>query len=417
MKALNDNSLNILFVCPGYKPAYRHGGPVVSISSLAERLANKGHRVRVFTTNSNIDQDLDILTDQPLCVDGVEVWYFQRTDFIRDHLSFIPYLSRSMGWHYSPRMKYELERIVPQVDLVHTQMPFVFPTFAAARAAIRFGKPLFYSQRGILDPAHLRFRSIKKRIYIGLIEQSLLKAATTLIALTEAEVSSYRRLGLVNPCRIIPNGIDPLLYRQLPSGELPAGWDIRPETLLLAFMGRLHPTKGVSELVSAFAKTVARFPNCKLIIAGPDELGYGPKLRSQIRNLGLENHIILPGLVTGETKVNLLARADLLCLPSHAEGFSITVLEALASSTPVLISPGCNFADVERVGAGCVAAPEPRAIEAALIRLLGAPDLLVRMGRAGQRFVTENYSWDGIANRLVDVYREGIRSRAVGATV
>ncbi len=68
-------------------------------------------------------------------------------------------------------MSEALHRTVPSVDVVHTHLPFIFPTLAASRAAFRSAKPLIYHQHGVLDPDHLKFRSLKKRIYITAFER------------------------------------------------------------------------------------------------------------------------------------------------------------------------------------------------------------------------------------------------------
>ena len=200
--------MKILYAVHGYKPAYKVGGPIYTVSATAERLVRKGHEVIVFTTNSNLDEDLNVPTDQCIDVDGVQVWYFKREELIQKWLSFSPYLSKSMGFLYAPAMRAQLDRIVPSVDVVHTHMPFVYPTYAAGNSAIRYQKPLFYHQRGVFDPARLAFRGMKKRLYIKAIERPIMRNATTLIALTEAEVRSYRQLGVLTPCSVIPNGVD-----------------------------------------------------------------------------------------------------------------------------------------------------------------------------------------------------------------
>lgn len=199
--------MRILYVVHGYKPAYRLGGPIHSVSAAAEWLVRKGHEVIVFATNSNLDEDLDVPTNQPVDVNGVQVWYFKHEEPIQKWLPFIPYLSKSIGFLYAPGMKAQLYRLIPTVDIVHTQMPFIYPSYAAGKAAIRHHKPLFYQQRGVLSPDHLKFRALKKRLYINVIERPIMRNATTLIALTESEVESYRALGVQTPCRVIPNGV------------------------------------------------------------------------------------------------------------------------------------------------------------------------------------------------------------------
>lgn len=405
--------MNILYAVHGYKPAYRIGGPVLSVSALAETLVRKGHQVTVFTTNSNLDQDLDVPLDQPVDVEGVNVWYFRREDFFKRWVPFIPYLSRSMGYLYCPKMAEQFEHFKDEIDLIHTHLPFIYPTYIAAKAARRFGKPLFYHARGVLDPGRLKFRSLKKWLYIGAVERPIMSQATMLIALNEAEVESYRALGVKSPCRVIPNGIDIANYREQPCSDVNTQWKIPPDSLVILFLGRLHPIKGVDKLLEAFLRIQHQFPKAILVMAGPDEWKEEKKFRELIAQAGGGEHVIFTGMVTGDTKLDLLARANLFCLPSVAEGFSIAMLEALASATPVLLSPGCHFPAVETAGAGRIAPAEPEKLAAALADLLSQPDKLQAMGRAGRDLVAKNYSWDHITDQLLETYREGIeRSRS-----
>ena len=150
--------MRILYVTPAYKPADRMGGPIITVAATAEALAAKGHQVTVATTNANLDTDVDVPLDQPVGVDGVTVWYFARREPLRKWLPFIPYVSQSMGFAYAPAMKAVLRRLMADVDVVHTQMPFVYPTLVAARMALRLGKPLFYHQHGNFLPTRLERR-------------------------------------------------------------------------------------------------------------------------------------------------------------------------------------------------------------------------------------------------------------------
>jgi glycosyltransferase involved in cell wall biosynthesis len=400
--------MKILYAVLGYKPAYRLGGPIHTVSATAERLVRKGHEVIVFTTNSNLDQDLDVPTNRPIDVGGVQVWYFKREEPVQKWLPFVPYLSKSLGYLYSPAMRAQLDRIVPLVDVVHTQMPFIYPTYAAGKAAIRHKKPLFYQQHGVLGPEHLKFRGVKKRLYIKAIERSIMRRATTLVALTDAEIRGYRGLGVQTPCRVIPNGVD--IVDQEKFFERPAcsPFNISEDETVILFMARLHPLKGADKLIRAFLMLHSAFPKATLVMAGPDEWGMVEKFHQEIMNAGIGNRVLFPGMVTGEAKQELLTRADLFCLPSDAEGFSIAVLEALANSTAVLVSPGCHFPEVEKAGAGCVVQPEPNALCNAMADLLDNPEKLKEMGKKGRDFVSRHYSWDTITDQLIETYAEGI---------
>ena len=401
--------MRLLFTTSGYKPAYRLGGPVVSVSATAQALVRRGHSVTVLATNANFGGDLDVPLDQAVDVAGVQVWYLRCQEPLKRWLSFVPYLSRTLGYHYAPRMGAELRRLAPEADLIHTHLPFVYPTLAASRAAQRFRKPLFYHQRGSLDPGALRFRSFKKQLYLRLVERPIMQRANTLIALTEAEVQSYRALDLAAPSRIVPNGIEAAAYRTRADPAFLARWGIPAAAPVVLFLGRLHPIKGVDKALEAFLSAQASCPEALLVVAGPDEWGLEGRLRARIRQAGLCQRVVFPGMVSGEDKLNWLARADIFLRPSEAEGFSVAVLEALASSTAVLLSPACHFPEVEAAGAGRVVSSEPTALGAALAALLSLPAEARReMGRRGRELVLRHHDLEGAVDRLLDVYHEGL---------
>jgi glycosyltransferase involved in cell wall biosynthesis len=408
--------MRILFSVHGYKPAWRIGGPVVSVPALAEALVSRGHEVTVFTTNSNLDQDLDVPTDRFVDVQGVQVRYFRREEPLKRYLPRVKYLSQSMGTLYTPQMPAALKELAPHVDLMHTHMPFVYPTLATARAAFRAGIPLFYHQRGVFDPERLKFRALKKLAYLSLIEKPIMRKATTLIALTDAERASYAALGVSTPCRIIPNGIGLPAPRTAESDVLVAReFGIEAQHKLVLFMGRLHPIKGANRLLEAFERVAASHPEAILVLAGPDEFDLVKGFASRAQAAGLAHRVRFPGMVTGERKSALLHRADLFCLPSDAEGFSMAILEALAHQTPVLISPRCFFPDVAKVSAGRIVEPTADHLEAALRALLAQPATLEAMGRAGRALVADRYTWDSVTSRMVDAYEEGIDRHSYGA--
>ena len=402
------DQIRILFSVLGYKPAWRIGGPIVSVSSLAEALVRRGHEVIVFTTNSNLDEDLDVPCDRPIDVNGVQVWYFQRQELLRRLFPQWAYFAKSVGFLYCPKMAQALEHIVPTVDLVHTHLPFNYPTLAAARAALRFGKPLFYHQRGVFDPERLKFRSLKKSAYIKLIELPILERATTLFALTQAEVASYRNLGASTHCRVIPNGIDAGSYSGSGDVEVLRKLGIHAHNIVILFMGRIHPIKGADRLLEAFIRIHAKVPEAILVMAGPDEFKLENSFCQRADTLGLSGRVIFPGMVSGSLKRDILIRADLFCLPSDAEGFSMAVLEALASSTAVLLSPGCHFKEVEEDGAGRVVDTDPSTLAAGILDMISNRDELKTMGVKGRELVKRDYAWETITDSTLMAYEEGI---------
>ncbi|PZP93514.1 MAG: hypothetical protein DI587_28485 [Variovorax paradoxus] len=400
--------MRILFSTLGYKPAWRLGGPVVVVSALAEALVQRGHEVTVYTTDSNLDEALDVPTDRAVNVEGVQVRYFRRRALVPKWTPQVAYLSKSVGYLYTPEMRMAMDRLVPSMDLVHAHMPFVYPTYAAGHAAIRHNKPLFYHQHGVFDPERLKFRSLKKNLYLRMFELPLLRRAQTLIALTEAERTSYQRLGVDTPVCIIPNGVVAQDYAgPADEAELQA-LGIHPAQQVVLFMGRLHPIKGADRLLSAFQTIANQFPDALLVLAGPDEFGIEQGFRACAQAAGLSQRIVFPGMVTGQRKRSLLRRADLFCLPSDAEGFSMAVLEAMASRCAVLLSPGCHFPQVEQAGAGTIVGSDTASLSAGLASLLSRPDSLKSMGLRGEQLVAQQFTWDQVADSMLEAYAEGI---------
>ena len=111
-------------------------------------------------------------------------------------------------------------------------------------------------------------------------------------------------------------------------------------------------------------------------------------------------------MVAGDDKLNLLARGTLFCLPTRGEGFSNAVLEALSSATPVLLSPGCHFLEVESAIVGKFVSADPSSIASALKEFWSCPEKLPEMGQEGREFVKKNYTSKRITDRLIDVYNE-----------
>jgi len=400
----DSKQLKILFAIHAYKPAWKFGGPAISVSSLAETLVKKGHKVFVYTTNSNVYEKLSVLPNVPHDINGVKVWYYDYNNHIQSLFPFIPYLAKSVGFLYAPLMKQNLLRTIRFIDIVHTQLPFAYPTYLAATVAHKNNIPYFYSQRGVLNLKRLKYRSLKKKLYLYAIENKILKRASALVALNEDEMISYQALGLRNPCHVIPNGINVENYWQEHRGIAQKEYAIPDSAKVLLYLGRIHWIKRVDCLLDAFLHISNKFLQAVLVIAGPDESGIANMLLKKARDYGVADRIIIPGMVTGDLKKDLLARADLFCLPSEEEGFSIAILEALASQTPVVISDGCHFNEVEKYSAGAVSSAKPSVLSRVIDDFLSNPSILPQMGENGLQLVKQKYTWDLIADKHIDMY-------------
>jgi glycosyltransferase involved in cell wall biosynthesis len=216
-------------------------------------------------------------------------------------------------------------------------------------------------------------------------------------------------VGYKGPITVVPNGVDPdnFVNMSCPS-EAETRWPQLSRHRVVLFLSRISREKGLEQLLSAWGNLTSKpsYGDAVLVIAGPDYRGYLPEVEAMIEKFHLESNVILTGLVQGQEKSALISRADIYALPSHSEGFSMSLLENLAASKPVLVTPGCNFPEITEVGAGLCVPPTSNLLEQALMELLDMPDSERRiMGQRGRELVMRNYTWEVAARKMITVYQ------------
>jgi glycosyltransferase involved in cell wall biosynthesis len=396
--------MKVLFNVHGYKPAYNVGGPIHSVEALAEGLASRGHQVFVATSNWNVSGPLDVDPEKTYDRNGVQVRYFaaQKTWLQRTRL---PYFSKSGYFRFDPTFRRWLEDNGRRFDIFHTQITYLSSTPYFAGTASRMGKVYLFHQRGNLDPIRLQFRSFKKRLYVRFVELPAMSLADVLIALTQYEVTTYQALGLKNRIVVIPNGIRVAASGSNSSREHSTRiskflrrCDDEP---LFIFLARLHPLKGADLFVEAFLAFACQHDRGLGVLAGPDECGLQARLREKIAATGMDQRLCYVGVVEGVEKSELLERADCLVLPTASEGFSMSILEAMAADCAILTTPGAHFPEVETAGAGLVVDRSQAGIAHGLLKLakLGRTGIREKAKR-GKELVRKHYSWP----RIVDAY-------------
>jgi glycosyltransferase involved in cell wall biosynthesis len=266
-------------------------------------------------------------------------------------------------------------------------------------------RPHMVSPHGMLDAWALRNSGWKKRLAARLFEDENLKSAGCLHALNAAEHGAIREYGYRGPVCMIPNGVD--VPQDAAPPEMPWWKKSGPEMKTLLYLGRLHPKKGLPNLLKAWSRLddelLARW---RLVIAGWDEDSHKLALRRMATVLRIEPTTTFPGALYSDDKRAAFYHCDGFILPSLSEGLPIVVLEAWAAGKPVLMTPQCNLPEGFEAGAAMEIEAEEGSIEEGLRRFMMMGDAeRMQMGENGRALVAQRFAWPVIAGEMAAVYR------------
>ena len=178
------------------------------------------------------------------------------------------------------------------------------------------------------------------------------------------------------------------------------------------FVGRFSPEKGLRYLMEAIPSVAARLPGVRVLLVGSDE-GEDGEFHAMARRLGVTDAVEFGGLVERATLPAIYAAADVLVVPSLAEGHPLAPIECLACGTPVIASdiPGLNETISEGENGLLVPARDAGALADAMCRVLGDEELLGRLTRAARPSVVR-FAWEPRVGELAELCAELRRRRS-----
>ena len=370
--------MRILFVSPSFYPAFHYGGPIFINRSFCEAMArHENVQVEVLTTDSNgPGQRIDVKTVGQNQPDSYE----------------ISYCRRRLPPDISPQLLLRLFGKIRSADVVHINGVYSFTTIPTLAFCRLMKKPVAWSTMGALQ----RWEgSTRKETKAGWerICNSLCDPDRVLMHVTseEEKVESLEKIPRASAL-ILRNGID--IPKQQSAVLKPRG-----DTLRLLYIGRLHPIKGIENLLAAMTMVTR---HVHLAICGEGEPGYEARLRSLVADLKLDKVVRFHGRVDGELKEQHFRNADLCIAPSFKEAFCTVVLESLARAVPVIASHGIPWERVVEKGCGLWTGNEPEELAAAIDRAASMP--LSEMGRRGRAWMEQDYSWSKVAAEMIAEY-------------
>ena len=383
--------MKILQICPIFPPSPLNFGSGVTnvVYYISKELVRKGHEVSVYTSTYLGPHEKMSSVNNPTIIDGIEVYHF-------------PYTLGYYTFFITPSIISHMKKNIRKFNIVHLHDNICFQSIICHYYAKRYNIPYILQTHGSL-PKIAGERKLKWMLDMA-FGYRILRDARKVIALTEAEVEHLKNISVSeDKIESIPNGIDLSEYKNLPEkGAFRRKCGIRDDEKIILYLGRIHKIKGINLLVEAFADLVKELDDVRLVIVGGDS-GFLPKLKRQIEDLKISDRILFTGALYERDKLEAYVDADVYVLPSVYEIFGITVLEACACGTPVIVTDRCGITDiVEKVG--YVVEYDKDQLRDAIFKILSDEGLRRRFGEEGKRLVNAEFGWDKVVRKVEEIY-------------
>jgi glycosyltransferase involved in cell wall biosynthesis len=284
------------------------------------------------------------------------------------------------------RLRRVLDRIAPDVVHLHSSKAGL-----AGRLAVRGERPtIFQPHLWSFQAAHGPLRRAATAW-----ERFAARWAHQLVCVSDDELAAGRAAGITTPAEVVCNGVDTTRLRPASRVAARRGLGLAEHAPTAVCVGRLATQKGQDQLLSAWPAVLAEVPAARLVLVGDGPLG---------ERWRAEHPVATHGSVRwwghSDAVAEHYAAADVVVLPSRAEGMALVPLEAMACARPVV---GFDVGGVRQSvgGAGAVVPPgDGPALARAIAARLADPALATREGRLGRRRVDDLFGGDRVHERI-----------------
>jgi len=393
--------MKILQVCPKFHHSVASGSTIVAYH-ISKELASRRHLVVVYTSDMKDKYTrMDCGVEE---IDGVKIYRFGNLGTIA---------TREMKIFVTPQIIWSLRSELRSFDVIHIHEYRSFQDIIVHHYAKKYGVPYVLQAHGSL----LRVGAWRKLkwVYDVLFGYRLLRDSSRVVALSQVEAEQYMSMGVPEEkIAVIPNGINLSEYASLPpKGSFKRKFGIKEEEKIVLYLGRIHKGKGIDFLIKSFACMVKNsMENVKLVIAGPDD-GYLNQARYLVNSLGLKEKVLFTGMLSENDKINAYVDSHVVVNVEPTNVFGLVPIEAVACSTPVIVSKGNAISEVIHKGkfGFSVKYGDIDDLSGIMDKMLNNDELLEEMGQRGRKYIFENFGWSKIVGELEKVYEETMRGR------
>lgn len=389
------NLMKILQVTPYFYPNTVYGSIGSIAYNLSKRLIARRQEVTVYTTDANDKHSRLSAVKGIKDIGGIKIHYIKN---ISNLLAFNQRLFMPVGMVLTAKN-------IKGFDIIHLHDFRTFQNIVVYHFARRYDIPYVLQAHGTV-PRIIEKQGLKKSFDV-LWGHKILQNARKLIALNKKEKEQYKNMGVnENKIEILPNGIEFSEYEDLPTkGEFRKKYSIGYDEKVILFLGKIHKVKGLDLLVKSFADLLKLLVNTRLIVVGPD-FGYLRSLRKLTTALKISDKVLFTGPLYQRDKLEVYIDADIYVLPSVSDAMPMTVIEACACGTPVIVTDRCGIAQWVHGNAGYVVQRNEDQLKTALLKLLDNKSLRIKFGENARRLVQEHFEWRNIVSRITDLYQD-----------
>lgn len=303
-------------------------------------------------------------------------------------------------------LKEEMSDAVSGAHVVHVHGMWEEVQYQAAAQCHHAGIPFIVTPHGMLSRWSLAQHWLKKALYLRLRMRKYLQRAAALHCTSAIEAGDVKRLDVNARVIVEPLGVDFGEFNSLPeSGHFRKSLGISQDAKLIVYLGRIFPGKGLEYLVPALS--TGRLSDIVLAAVGPDSRGFERQIRQLAADIGVAERVHFTGMLNGSRRIGPLVDADIVALPSDHENFGLSVVEALAAGTPVLVSDKVNiFRELVDAGVAVLCTNDVVSVAEVLGTFFSSADHALAMRSKARAFAFGTYALDAIAARWIGHYQD-----------
>jgi mannosylfructose-phosphate synthase len=386
------------------------GGQVVYVLELAKALSQLGWYVDIYTRWFDQGKKQVELVPQ-----------FPDVRVIRIQAGPWDFTPKEEIYKFLPQLSANMIKFIEQENLIYSLFHghYIDAGIVTLDVARHFDKPSFFTAHSLGawkreqmggDPGEME---IKFKFNHRVSEENrILNSVAANSVTSDLQLEKLHQLYNYKETNVdvIPPGVDIHRFKSPDRKDKPANGNL-PERYIYC-LSRIDTNKGHDMLLKAFYKVSQRIPEVKLIIGGgspkpkPREQQVFKMMDQVIDDLGIRDSLVFVGYVPDDLMASYYQHASLFVMPSLFEPFGMTTQEAMACGTPVIASKyGGIRTVIENEKNGILVDPKDAdEFAEAMIRLITDPEWNSKIGRAGQKFIREHYSWEVIAKRHLKFY-------------